>query len=207
MTEEKSLSDLDRDRITSTREHLIRLSKQAPSFERNFEAIGRITSCLLDIGICPVVVGGLAVDAYTFGAYPTVDVDIVVRETMLFGQFLETVGFEPKKIGGKHWYHRGLDLPIEIVGETLHGSLKKINRVVVEDIIAFVIGIEDLILERLRYGVYGKSVLDTEVAENLLVAYKNKLDVEYLNLQAISQRKRIVQSWEELKDRYFMDKK
>ncbi|MCF8564878.1 hypothetical protein LLE49_09120 [Alicyclobacillus tolerans] len=207
MTEERSLSDLDRELIISTREHLIRLSKQSPSFERNIEAIGHITFCLRGIGIRPVVVGGLAVEVYTFGTHPTVDVDIVVDEMMSFLSFLEIVGFEPKKIGGKHWYHRGLDLPIEIVGEKLHGSLEKVNQVIVENVVVFVIGIEDLILERLRYGVYWKSVLDMEIAETLLVAYKDKLDIEYLDLQAISQKKRIVQAWEELKDRYFMDKK
>ncbi|GIV19717.1 MAG: hypothetical protein KatS3mg023_1468 [Armatimonadota bacterium] len=50
------------------------------SLERKLQALAEITRRLRPDGICPILVGGTAVQLYTAGAYATADMDIVISD-------------------------------------------------------------------------------------------------------------------------------
>lgn len=188
--------------ISFTRQQLHLLSQKPSSFERNFEAIGYITACLRHAGIHPIVVGGQAVELYTFSHYATVDVDLVLNGYEMAGNIFESIGFIPKGAGQRHWYHAELDLPLEIPDSVLFGSMDKVNEISIHDVSVFVIGIEDLILDRLRAGVHWNSNSDHELAEILLDAYNGKLDIDYMDQQASSIENQVWDAWSQLKGKY-----
>jgi hypothetical protein len=76
-------------------------------------------------------------------------------------------------------------LPIEIPDSRLDGSLERVLRVDVGDgYHLYVIGIEDLILDRLRAAVHWKSTSDEEWALLLLKTRWNDIDFTYLEQEA-----------------------
>lgn len=80
---------------------------------------------------------------------------------------------------GRHFYKGRIY--IEIPSDSLAGRsviLKYKNKKI------RVIGVEDLIIDRLCACKFWKSVYDCEQAKMLIEAYENKLDVEYLNERA-----------------------
>lgn len=76
-------------------------------------------------------------------------------------------------------------MPIEIPDSRLDGSLERVLRVDVGDgYHLYVIGIEDLILDRLRAAVHWKSTSDEEWALLLLKTRWNDIDFAYLEQEA-----------------------
>lgn len=134
------------------------------TFQRNIKVVSYLTYLLEKMGIRPIIVGGHAVEIYTLGHYTTVDVDLVVSGREFAQEILTLLGFK-KSQGNRHWYHEDLGLPIEIPDDVLAGSLDRIMQVTVEESYhVYVIGIEDLILDRVRAAVYWKSSADREWA-------------------------------------------
>ncbi|RIV28106.1 UbiD family decarboxylase [Alicyclobacillaceae bacterium I2511] len=152
-------------------------------FERSLKAIAVITWVLEKVNLHPIVVGGKAVEIYTTGSYTTMDVDLVVSGRHLVQEALSQLGFqqEPDR---RHWYHSGLHLPIEIPDSILEGSQQRVMDVDVDGYTLHVIGVEDLILDRLRAAVHWKSLTDQEWAEFLLAAHWESIDLNYLENEA-----------------------
>ena len=151
--------------------------------ERALYVVGLWTELLHDAGITPVVVGGAAVEFYTFGAYMTYDIDLVAPGRTEALAKLETLGFERTETL-RHWYHPHLAMVIEIPAEQLVGSEEHIVRVEVGPYVAHVIGVEDLILDRLRAYVHWKSSADGEWARRLALLHSEAIDWTYLNKTA-----------------------
>jgi hypothetical protein len=170
--------------IDQVRANLEALSKEPKTFKRNLKAMGYVNSVFVAIGIPMVIVGGHALELYTFGSYTTLDVDVVLSGHQVAGGVFEALGFNKRRAGHRHWYHEGLELPVEIPDSVLFGSMNRIVEVDIEGVSVFVIGIEDLILDRLRAGVHWKSVSDMEWAKYLIDSYADKLDEQYLGEQA-----------------------
>lgn len=153
-------------------------------FHKNLKVISYITYLLEKAGIKPVIVGGHAVEIYTLGQYTTVDVDLVLSGRELAGKVLEQLGFE-KNRGHRHWYHEELGLPIEIPDDILAGSMNQVIQLTVEEgFHVYVIGIEDLILDRVRAAVYWNSSGDREWALLLLNTQYEEIDFAYLEQEA-----------------------
>ncbi|MCL6599899.1 MAG: nucleotidyltransferase [Alicyclobacillus macrosporangiidus] len=178
-----SISDTD---IQKVRDRLAALERDSSDgLARSLKAVAYLTGLLERLGIQPIVVGGKAVELYTTGSYATVDVDLVLSGYERAREVFERVGFEPKPLGTRHWYHPGLQLPIEIPDTRLDGSLDRVLRVDVGDgYHLYVIGIEDLILDRLRAAVHWKSTSDEEWALLLLKTRWNDIDFAYLEQEA-----------------------
>jgi len=100
-------------------------------------------------GITPVIVGGGALEFYTQGSYMTLDIDLVVSGRDVAKRVLEDMGFL-RASGEKSWYNDELELSVEMPDDTLAGSMERIVAVEVgEGLTAYVIGVEDLIIDRL----------------------------------------------------------
>ncbi len=132
----------------------------------------------------PIVVGGHAVEFYTAGGYATVDIDLVSAHEPL-EQVLPEWGFVAR---GRHWLHEGLGLVVEAPGSHLDpGQRERVTRVEIAGGIAHILGVEDVIVDRLAACVHWRSEEDCRWARVLLGLFADRLDRDYLVESARSQ--------------------
>ena len=124
-----------------------------------------------------MVVGGNALEFYTLGAYATADVDLVSARRTEIGNLLERWGFDRV---GRHWHHPELDVAMEIPDDVLAGSEEKVTQVDIEDLTVYIIGVEDLITDRLNAYVHWRSTDDGNWARELIALYQQEIDWVYL---------------------------
>lgn len=149
-------------------------------FEKLIHTAAIITELLLPLGIRPIIVGGLSVEIYTLNGYTTQDIDFVLNGYDLAGEVLISLGFVKM---GKNWVHAGLGVSVEIPSNFLAGDYDKITEVSVADRAVYVIGLEDIILDRLRAAVHWKSGESREWGYRMLLMYFEELDMEYIQGQ------------------------
>lgn len=129
----------------------------------------------------PIVVGGSAVDFYTEGIYPSHDIDLVSNRKII-GEILENVfNFKPS---GRHWINEQIGLSVEIPSSSLAGDKDKVTVIRIRNLKVYVIGFEDLIIDRLNACVHWKSQTDCDQAQFMIRYYRNHLDFEYLEKKA-----------------------
>lgn len=159
-------------------------------FERNIKVVGYLNYLFKKIALQPIIVGGHAIELYTAGHYTTVDVDLVVSGYDSAKKVFEKIGFV-KRPEERHWYHKELALPIEIPDNILCGSMDKTIEVTFEENYSvYVIGIEDLIMDRVRAAVYWDSSSDRQWALLLMNAQWNDIDFGYLKKEAENESKK-----------------
>jgi hypothetical protein len=125
----------------------------------------------------PILVGGSAVDLYSLGGFSSIDLDLVVKRKEI-EPVLSEMGFKQK---GK--YYQRKDDFIDVVGSDIRD--KRVQTVTVKGSGKIkVIGVEDLIVDRLCACKFWKSKTDCEQAEFLLKGYGKKLDRGYLEEKA-----------------------
>jgi hypothetical protein len=175
-------SSLLKSKLPQIKVQLDRLREEREQYDRylvHTKAIGIITELLSLVNIRPIIVGGFAVELYTAGSYSTMDIDLVLSGYQEAGHLLEQVGFI--KHTGRHWYDDKLDMAIEVPGSVLAGSLDKITEIELDNRQSiYMIGVEDLVLDRLRAFAYWGSTSDGEWAERLVQASKNDVDFDYM---------------------------
>lgn len=151
---------------------------------RRLAFVGLLTRAVEALGwSAPVVVGGNAVEFYTAGGYATVDIDVVGASEPLT-QVLADWGFSRQ---GRHWYDDVLGLLIEAPGGSLGAEqLAHVAIVNVRGVQAHVLGIEDLIVDRLSACVHRQDEESCAWAETLLRTVPD-IDVEYLRRRAVEE--------------------
>ncbi|MEM2981131.1 MAG: hypothetical protein QXW09_08060 [Thermoproteota archaeon] len=147
------------------------------SLERKIFFTGILVEALKSEGEKPIIVGGTAVEFYTLGGYSTLDLDLVYKEREKLSMLLEKLGFRKH---GRHWYSEELDLAVEVPGFVLSGSIEKLTKIEIGGLTAYVIGIEDIIADRLRAYVHWKSDDDGRWAKRMMILHKDKIDWSYL---------------------------
>lgn len=152
-------------------------------FEMMTGIVAILTSLVEPHGIRPCVVGGLAVEVYTRNEYTTVDIDLVMTRRDLAHEQLIQVGFEKE---GRYWYHPILKIGLEIPDDELKDADKErvIKLNLPGDKYIYVIGIEDIILDRLRACIHWKSESDCEWAYRLYKTHEDRLDKAYIQQQS-----------------------
>lgn len=160
-----------------------RLQSEKDISRRRLLLVGFLTHTLKDTGAKPIVVGGQAVEIYTFGDYTTGDLDLVTPHGHLVGEILESLGFN-KEPGARHWIQEELSLAVEIPDHQLAGDHNLLLEIEIEEFTIFVIGFEDLIIDRLNAFVHWKSVSDYEQALRIYLNHHKDLDQDYLDRQA-----------------------
>jgi len=147
-------------------------------FKRRLYFVGILTKYLLLEGIRPVVVGGHAVEFYTLGAYTTGDLDIVCPEQEEIEHLLPAWGFQ--KVG-RLWVNVEYDIELDIVSSSLKEAVSsRISEISVADLKVFLIGVEDLIIDRLNAAVFWKSEEDARWAEQFWKLHQQEIDQDYL---------------------------
>lgn len=145
--------------------------------ERRMAFAALLTTALVALGYPPPVVeGGYAVEFYTSGGYTTMDLDLVSSSDAL-DRVLGTWGFRKM---GRHWVHDDLALAVEAPGSRLEGERDRATVVAIAGGEAYVIGIEDLIVDRVCAYVNWGSLNDAKWASILLEANSSRPDRDYL---------------------------
>ena len=147
--------------------------------------VGLLSSGVEALGwSAPVVVGGHAVEFYTAGSYATVDIDLA-GDSEPVGQLLDGWGFERE---GRHWFDGPLGLVVEVPGSRLgpdemqHAVQLRIGAMTVH-----IIGIEDLVIDRLAACVHWNHTESCEWAVRLLRA-ADEIDTAYLRRRAVEEQ-------------------
>lgn len=164
--------------IEKAKEQLQEL-QSATQFEKMLKVTAILTSLLEEKNLHPIIVGGLAVEIYTRSDYTTADIDLIISDREAVNDILLELGFVKE---GRHWYHEGLLVSIEIPSDILEDADdEKVIELYLEDgYKVFVIGIEDIILDRLRACVHWKSSSDCEWGKRLLLLHFDRLDINYM---------------------------
>ncbi len=134
----------------------------------------------------PIVVGGNAVEFYTAGGYTTGDIDIIAP-TEPVDKILGNWQFKKE---GRHWYSEDLEIVIEAPAAFLEDEEQheKLLEVEIDNLTVYIIGIEDLIVDRLNAYIHWNSTDDKFWAKELTEIHREEIDWDYLKNRAISEK-------------------
>ncbi|MEI7813821.1 MAG: helix-turn-helix domain-containing protein [Coriobacteriia bacterium] len=161
------------------------LAPVADQLERRLMFVGLLSGGVEALGWpAPVVVGGHAVEFYTAGSYATVDIDLA-GDSEPVGQVLDAWRFQRE---GRHWYDEELGLVVEVPGSLLGPDEKQHSvELRIGPMIVRIIGIEDLVIDRLAACVHWKHTESCEWAVRLLRA-ADEIDPTYLRRRAVEEQ-------------------
>lgn len=127
-----------------------------------------------------VMVGGSAVEFYTAASYMTKDIDFIAKDAFNIKRVMTGLGF--KNDGDGIWYHDDTSVIIEFPKGPLVGEYSRTTRVETAYGIVEVIGIEDIILDRVSAAKFWQDT--PEWAEYLLSSHYDNVDFTYLRDKA-----------------------
>ena len=157
---------------------LARLRAESEPRRRRLLALGLLTQRLAKHGIEPILVGGAAVEFYTAGGYATADVDLAMTASKEVHEAFAALGFERE---GRYWHHAELDLLFEAPAPAgLPGEDAPRTETDIDGLRIVVIGVEDLLIDRLRTWVHWKSQEDGRWTRRLAFLYSDRIDWRYV---------------------------
>lgn len=169
------------------RKKILALAREKDPLRKTLGVLAVLTNELRPTGIKPILVGGRALEFYTLGGYATKDIDLVISGREEAKTILAAMGFL-RRPGERHWYHEELDLAVEIPDEHLAGSLEKVTTVEIDGWEVLIIGVEDLIIDRLAAAKFWRSPADARWAAKLLALHAQEIDLKYLQKAAHQER-------------------
>jgi hypothetical protein len=147
----------------------------------------------------PIVIGGCALAYYSREVYFTSDIDLAYADREALDIVLKDVGFKKQ---GRYWVNEDLKIAIEVPSSVLIGEDSPIEIVEFEvGLQCRIVGIEDLIIDRLSGCKYWKSEIDCEMVELLIKRYKGELDWAYIEKKAVLPEFDILSELMKLKER------
>ncbi len=162
---------------------LEKISAVESPLARQMLMTGLITRVLEERGKpSPVLIGGLALSYYTREVYFTADIDLAYEDRNALDEALRDLGFEPR---GRYWVQEELNMAVEAPASDLAGEESPRETVEFDyGLRCIVIGLEDLIIDRMNACKHWKSQVDCEMAELLISRYAEELDWNYLERKA-----------------------
>jgi hypothetical protein len=158
-----------------------RLRKEPDELARKMLLIGYLTERLeREKPESVYVVGGQAVETYTAGQFRTGDIDIVTPDSKAAEEILEQIGFERE---GMIWLSKAIGLAIHILGLFPKNS-EKARIIHAGPYQVRILGVEDLIIDRLAAAKLWKSQVDLEQAKALWEGFRKQIDLRYLRKRA-----------------------
>lgn len=154
------------------------LADEPDPTRRKLVALGVLTARLAEDGVEPILVGGFALEVYTDGGYTTGDVDLALEPSPAVDEAFADLGFEKR---GRFWIRERPELVFEAPAPAgLPGETAPRTVLDVDGLRVVVLGVEDLLLDRLRAAVHWKSDEDRRWAKRLAALYVGDLDRDYL---------------------------
>jgi hypothetical protein len=162
-----------------TRSLLERIARTNSPLKRQLLMLAGITRELRQRGKpAPTLIGGCALAYYSREVYFTADIDVAYPDREGLGEVLLEMGFVAE---GRYWVHHDLKLVVEAPASSLHGEDAPMEIVEFEDgLECSVIGIEDLLIDRMNACKHWKSTSDCEMVELLVRQYGGEIDWNYL---------------------------
>jgi len=169
----------------NSNEIIERIKQTESPLKRQLLTVALITRLLEQNGKeAPVVIGGCALSYYTREVYFTADIDLAYSDREALDTVLKEIEFVKE---GRYWVNEELKMAIEVPASVLIGEDSPVEIVeLAENLQCKIIGIEDLIIDRLNACKYWKSEIDCEMAELLIKRYTKELDWIYLEKKAVT---------------------
>jgi hypothetical protein len=182
----------------NTNEILERIRQAESPLKRQILMAALITNLLEQKGKdAPIVIGGCALSYYSREVYFTADIDLAYADREALDTVLKNIGFVKQ---GRYWVNEDLKMAIEVPAAILVGEDSPIEIVEFgEGLKCSIIGIEDLIIDRLNACKYWKSEIDCEMVELLIKKYSKELDWTYLEKKAVMPENNFLSELQELK--------
>ena len=156
------------------------IKKETNELKRKLLLVGYLAEALARKEQTLFLVGGQAVEAYTAGQFTTGDIDVTTTDKALTESILGRLGFSKE---GMIWLNAKLGMAVHIVG-TYPSRSEKATTLDVGPYQVRIMGIEDLIVNRLVAAKEWKSARDGEQATVLLKVFEGSIDPEYLRRRA-----------------------
>lgn len=126
-----------------------------------------------------VVVGGTSVELYSSGGYTTRDLDLFTDENRRVRVILETLGFQKN---GRIFEHPSIGVLVDLPSGEFKGDYDNILLLDHEGYTVPVIGIEDIVIDRLTNAVNTANTYDLVWARKLLAAQADEVDWDYFSV-------------------------
>jgi hypothetical protein len=158
--------------------------REPNELKRKLLLVGYLSEVLSRKGKVLFLVGGQAVETYTAGQFTTGDIDVTTTDKELTERILGRMGFARE---GMVWLNAKMGIAVHLVGSYPSHS-ENVRTVVVGPYTVSIVGIEDLIVDRLVGAKYWKSARDSEQAVVLFTSFEGSLDMDYLKKRAREER-------------------
>ena len=174
-------------------------STESP-LKRQLLMVALITRLLEEKGKSPpIIIGGCALSYYSREVYFTSDIDLAYADREALNTVLMSIGFGKR---GRYWVNEGLKMAIEAPASVLVGEESPVEIVDLGDgLYCRVIGIEDLLIDRMNACKHWKSETDCEMVELLTKRYVDDLDWSYLEKKAAMPENDTLSELLEIKER------
>ena len=167
-------------RPVRTKDLISQLKKEPNPLKSKMLLLRYVTDRLEKKSQSVVLVGGQAVETYTGGEFTTGDIDITTSDKKTTEQILTSIGFQ--RIG-MIWLNEQIGIAIHIVG-MFPRNLAKTRTIEVGPYDVRLVGVEDLIIDRLAAAKVWNRPSDIEQAKILFANFKKQLDMDYLTKRA-----------------------
>jgi len=147
----------------------------------------------------PIVIGGCALSYYSREVYFTSDIDLAYSDTEVLNIVLKEIGYRKE---GKYWINDKLKIALEVPTSLLVGEDAPLEIVEFDkELKCKIIGIEDIIIDRLNACKHWNSQIDCEMVELLIRRYANEIDWTYLEQKAPLPENNIFNELKKLKNK------
>jgi len=170
--------------LPSTRTLLSQLKKEPNELKKKMLLLGYVTDSLEKKSESVYLVGGQAIETYTAGQFTTGDIDITTTDREATEEILQRISFKKE---GMVWLNEALGLAVHIV-DSYPKRIGKTRTFQVGPYTVRVVGIEDLIIDRLAAAKFWNSQRDSEQANVLFNSFRKKIDLQYLRERARQER-------------------
>jgi len=148
----------------------------------------------------PVLIGGCALSYYSREVYFTADIDLAYSDRESLNEVLSDLGFKRE---GRYWFSEELAIAVEAPADALIDEEAPLEIVEFEEgLNCRILGVEDLIIDRMNACKHWKSEADCEMVELLISRYANDIDWNYLKKKASSPENDILDELLDIKKEY-----
>ena len=182
MSVKRSLSKTYSGDLTS-KSFISRLRKEPNELRKKMLLLGYVTSQLEKKKQSIFLVGGQAVETYTAGQFLTGDIDVTTSDSATTQKVLKSLGFEEI---GMIWLNRPLGIAFHIVG---YSAPERSRTIRIGPYKARIVGVEELILDRLSAAKFWNIPADYEKAKVLYDNFEKQIDKDYL--REIAKKKKV----------------
>lgn len=164
--------------VLTPKSFIAKVRKEPNELRRKMLLLGYATSQVERKNQSVFLVGGQAVETYTAGQFPTGDIDVTTSDSTTMQKVLKSLRFEEI---GMIWLNKTVGIAFHIVG---YFAPEKPRTIRVGPYKVRIVGVEELILDRLSAAKFWNIPADYEKAKVLYDNFKKQIDMDCLQENA-----------------------